>query len=118
MVLKLRIMHLLFHTCFFVDDNIIFVRASDQETEVVQIILAAYESASGQMINLKKSMLSVSRNVPQNRLYELKQLLSVKAVENTDKYLGLPTINLLRIGCGKNLRVGKRGLFREQEEMF
>ncbi|XP_057432239.1 uncharacterized mitochondrial protein AtMg00310-like [Lotus japonicus] len=41
---------------------------------------------------LDKSMFSVSRNMPQNHHYELKQLLGVKAVENFDIYLGLPTI--------------------------
>ncbi|XP_057428231.1 uncharacterized protein LOC130721452 [Lotus japonicus] len=80
------------HPTKALDDSIIFAKATDQEAEVVKTILATYESASGQMINLDKSMLSVSRNVPQNRLYELKQLLGVKAVESFDRYLGLPTI--------------------------
>lgn len=55
-------------------------------------ILTTYERASGQVINLDKSMLSVSRNVPENCFNDLKQLLGVKVVESYDKYLGLPTI--------------------------
>ncbi|XP_057424692.1 uncharacterized protein LOC130718190 [Lotus japonicus] len=76
----------------FADDSIIFARANSQEAECVLDVLSTYEKASGQVINLDKSMLSVSRNVPQNGLDELKQLLNVKAVESFDKYLGLPTM--------------------------
>ncbi|XP_057432687.1 uncharacterized protein LOC130725479 [Lotus japonicus] len=76
----------------FADDSIIFARANSQEAECVLDVLSTYEKASGQVINLDKSMFSVSRNVPQNGLDELKQLLNVKAVESFDKYLGLPTM--------------------------
>ncbi|XP_057444455.1 uncharacterized protein LOC130736669 [Lotus japonicus] len=76
----------------FADDNVIFARATTQEALTIKAILASYEQASGQVINLDKSMLSCSRNVPENRFHELKQLLNVKAVECYDKYLGLPTI--------------------------
>ncbi|XP_057451835.1 uncharacterized protein LOC130743612 [Lotus japonicus] len=74
------------------DDSVIFARATTQEALTIKVILASYEQASGQVINLDKSMLSCSRNVPENRFHELKQLLNVKAVECYDKYLGLPTI--------------------------
>ncbi|XP_057444657.1 uncharacterized protein LOC130736903 [Lotus japonicus] len=76
----------------FADDSVIFARATSQEALTIKAILASYEQASGQVINLDKSMLSCSRNVPENRFHELKQLLNVKAVECYDKYLGLPTI--------------------------
>ncbi|XP_057452170.1 uncharacterized protein LOC130743990 [Lotus japonicus] len=76
----------------FADDSVIFARADVQEAECIRNILSSYERASGQAINLDKSMLSVSRNVPQNFFHELRQLLGVKAVESFDKYLGLPTI--------------------------
>ncbi|XP_057425675.1 uncharacterized protein LOC130719041 [Lotus japonicus] len=82
----------------FADDSVLFSRASLEEAQCIKNILATYERASGQVINLDKSMLSVSRNVPENCYYELQQLLGVKAVESYDKYLGLPTI----IGKSKN----------------
>ncbi|XP_057426337.1 uncharacterized protein LOC130719745 [Lotus japonicus] len=102
-----------FSHLLFADDGIIFAKATNQEAEVVKTILTTYERASRQMINLDKSMLLVSRNVPQNRLYELKQLLGVKAVESFDRYLGLPTIFELesmisRFYWGGN--VSKRGI--------
>ncbi|XP_057418936.1 uncharacterized protein LOC130713161 [Lotus japonicus] len=76
----------------FAEDNIVFSRANAQEAECVKTIMQTYEQASGQVVNLDKSMLSVSRNVPENCFHELTQLLGVKAVESFDKYLGLPTI--------------------------
>ncbi|XP_057422210.1 uncharacterized protein LOC130716023 [Lotus japonicus] len=76
----------------FADDSILFARASLEEAECVQNILATYERASGQMINFDKSMLSVSRNVLENCFQDLQQMLGVKAVESYDRYLGLPTI--------------------------
>ncbi|XP_057450409.1 uncharacterized protein LOC130741856 [Lotus japonicus] len=76
----------------FADDSIVFARANVDKARTLQAIVATYERASGQVINLDKSMLSVSRNVTDNRFDELKQLLNVKAVESYDKYLGLPTV--------------------------
>ncbi|XP_057459108.1 uncharacterized protein LOC130749749 [Lotus japonicus] len=76
----------------FADDSVMFARARVEEAQCLKQILATYERVSGQMINLDKSMLSVSRNVHDNCFHELKQLLNVKAVEGYDKYLGLPTI--------------------------
>ncbi|XP_057426392.1 uncharacterized protein LOC130719802 [Lotus japonicus] len=76
----------------FADDSIVFARANVDEARTLQAIVATYERASRQVINLDKSMLSVSRNVTDNIFDELKQLLNVKAVESYDKYLGLPTV--------------------------
>ncbi|XP_057418938.1 uncharacterized protein LOC130713163 [Lotus japonicus] len=76
----------------FADDSILFGRAPVQEAECLKEILVTYERASGQVVNLDKSMLSVSRNVQQTSFDELKHLLGVKVVESYDKYLGLPTI--------------------------
>ncbi|XP_057452723.1 uncharacterized protein LOC130744566 [Lotus japonicus] len=64
----------------------------DCEAECIKSILTTYERASGQVINLDKSLLSVSRNVLENCFIDLQQLLGVKAVDSYDKYLGLPTI--------------------------
>lgn len=44
------------------------------------------------MINFPKSELSFSQNVSNLRVNQLVQLLNVKAVENHDRDLGLPTI--------------------------
>ncbi|XP_057426253.1 uncharacterized protein LOC130719658 [Lotus japonicus] len=81
------ISHLLFSK-----NSVIFSQTTVQEAMSIKTILATYEQASDQVINLNKSMLSCNRNVPDSCFHELKQLLNVKAVECYDKYLGLPTI--------------------------
>src|ERR1044072_7604226 len=77
---------------FFADDNIIFARATNQEAQCITNILHNYELASGQKVNLDKSHLLFSQNVPSTRSIELFQLLNVKTTESFDKYLGLPTV--------------------------
>ncbi|XP_057418946.1 uncharacterized protein LOC130713173 [Lotus japonicus] len=76
----------------FADDSVLFARATMEEAQCIKNILGAFERAYGQRINFDKSMLSVSRNVHDNRFNEIKQLLQVKAVGSYDRYLGLPTI--------------------------
>ncbi|XP_057417455.1 uncharacterized protein LOC130711751 [Lotus japonicus] len=91
----------------FADDNIVFSRADVRESECVRTILRTYELASGQVINLDKSMLSVSQDVPYNCFHELTQLLRVKAVENFDKYLDIDSM-IARFFWGGD--VSRRGL--------
>ncbi|XP_057440277.1 uncharacterized protein LOC130732189 [Lotus japonicus] len=76
----------------FADDSVIFAKATPEEVESVKEILSTYERVSGQVINLDKSTLTCSRNVPDNCFNHLKGLMNVKVVEHFDKYLGLPTI--------------------------
>ncbi|XP_057451684.1 uncharacterized protein LOC130743447 [Lotus japonicus] len=101
-------------------DSVIFARATVDEVECVKEILSTYERASGQVINLDKSTLTCSRNVPDDCFNHLKGLMHVKVVECFDKYLGLPTI----IGMSKTQifnfvkdRVWKK-LFLELEGRF
>jgi len=49
---------------FFADDSLIFCRDSFQDSQTIQEILNTYQSTSGQLINLDKSEISFSRNVP------------------------------------------------------
>ncbi|KAL2892194.1 LINE-1 reverse transcriptase-like protein [Bienertia sinuspersici] len=76
---------------FFADDSLLFVRATEGEIEAVMEILSKYEMASGQKLNLEKSEISFSRNIEQEKKNMLQRKLSFKAVEEYEKYLGLPT---------------------------
>jgi len=58
----LKINHL-----FFADDSLIFCRDFFQDAQPIQEILNAYQSASDQLINLDKSEIFFSRNVPDDR---------------------------------------------------
>jgi len=75
---------------FFEDDNLIFYRDSFQDSQTIQEILNTYQSASGQLINLDKSEISFSRNVPDDRKILFQGWMQIKAVECHSKYLGLP----------------------------
>lgn len=76
---------------FFADDSLLFVRANEQEVECVLDILTTYEAASGQKLNLEKSEVSFSRNIKPDKKDLLRSKLQFKAVNDHDRYLGLPT---------------------------
>ena len=63
---------------FFADDSLLFTRANEEEVEKVLDILAVYENASGQKLNMEKSEVSFSRNVEQEKKEILQMKLSFK----------------------------------------
>lgn len=100
--LLLSLIFCLHTTIFF------YSRAIVLEVRSIREILHSYEHVSGKIINLDKSMLTCSRNIPNQQFDELKQLLNVNAIERYDKYQRLSTMNgksktqfsiLLRRGC-------------------
>lgn len=82
----------LYLTSVFADGSLLFVRTNEQEAQRVLDTLKPYELASGLVINVDKSEVSYSRNVPSNTLDMLHRRLGFKEVEAHDCYLGLPTI--------------------------
>lgn len=87
---------------FFVNDSLLFFKASKEECIRLKECLRMYEIASGQKMNLEKSSISFSRNVSQAHRADLSTLLGVSVMDNLGMYLGLPSI------VGR----GKRALFR------
>jgi hypothetical protein len=55
-------------------------------------ILNTYEAASGQAISLPKSEILYSRNVPDALKNSITNILAVRAVLGTGKYLGMPSM--------------------------
>ncbi|KAL2895927.1 hypothetical protein RDABS01_000461 [Bienertia sinuspersici] len=82
-----RISHL-----FFVDDSLLFARATMQECFVITDIISLYERASGQKVNLDKTEVAFSKYVTIERRKEIVEKLGVNEVDKHEKYLGLPTI--------------------------
>lgn len=74
----------------FDDDTILFSQATVHKAEVVRYILNKYAVASGQIINLKKSMMVFSPNAHSGEVAAIQQILPFQVVEMFDKYLGLP----------------------------
>lgn len=82
-----RINHLFFcRRCF------LFVRNKVNDVETVNYILRAFEGASGQKINLLKSMLYFIPNTPSNQRSYLSNILGMRMVDSSDNYLGLPLL--------------------------
>ncbi|XP_074301324.1 uncharacterized protein LOC141632703 [Silene latifolia] len=101
----------------FADDSIFFLKASEEEAGRVCTILRRYEEASGQSVNLEKTMVSFSRSVKEGSRNNIAGCLGVEIVEEQERYLGLPTVvgrskkpisNIIRDKLNKRLQ-GWRG---------
>ncbi|KAH1063639.1 hypothetical protein J1N35_028626 [Gossypium stocksii] len=82
---KLAITHLL-----FADDCIIFGDASVKGVNIVRNILVKYEVASGQQINLDKSLIYFGASVGSEDRNLIANTLGVRMALNPEKYLGSP----------------------------
>lgn len=75
---------------FFIDDTIVFGRASVAELGRVREILASYEAASWLAINLSKSKIMCSGGLPSDVRIALAGLIGVWCAEQHAIYLGIP----------------------------
>lgn len=82
-----RVSHLL-----FADDCFLFFQADVHQANIMKEILNKYEEASGQAISLPKSEIFYSRNVDDPIKHSITNILGVRAVLGTGKYLGLPSM--------------------------
>ncbi|XP_074306435.1 uncharacterized protein LOC141641679 [Silene latifolia] len=76
----------------FADDSVLFVRAKEMEARKVKAILTAYEEVSGQLVNYNKTTVYFSKCTTVARRGQIADWLGVRAVDEHDKYFGLPTI--------------------------
>lgn len=76
----------------FADDCFLFFQADVQEAKTMQSVLEVYARASGQHINMQKSEVFFSRNVPEGDKHRIAQILGVRITLGTGKYLGLPSL--------------------------
>ncbi|XP_043694381.1 uncharacterized protein LOC122645101 [Telopea speciosissima] len=90
----------------FADDSLLFTEVNIDEVLNLKGCMDIYCRASGQQINLKKSLLTFSPNtVPKFRRW-FSRLLKIPYGSGPKKYLGLPT----------EFGTAKKGLFREIQE--
>ena len=75
----------------FVDDSLLFCRASIQECMHIQNLLSTYEEASGKKLNRDKTTLFFSKNTDSKVQESIKDLLGVPKIKQYEKYLGLPS---------------------------
>lgn len=95
-----RVSHLL-----FADDSIFFLKASAQAAVEIRDVMNFYCNASGQRINLDKSVVFFSKGCPNELKDEVKQVLQVQSEALSEKYLGMPTeVGKLKNGVFKYLK--------------
>lgn len=76
---------------FFVDDNLIFCKASIEHVWAFQTLLKTYELASGQVVNVGKSALYFSPNAPTEFRSVISNIFGMSIGYNLRKYLGVPS---------------------------
>jgi len=86
----------------FTDDCFLFFKIDDNKVQVMKNILHTYELASGQAISLPKSEVFFSSVVPLSLKEIITNILGVRAVMGTGKYLGLPSM----VGRSKEVTFG------------
>jgi len=76
----------------FVDNCFLFFKACEREAVCMKNILATYEEASGQAINLQKSELFCSFNTQDDLKNLIATTLGVRQLLGTGKFFGLPSM--------------------------
>ena len=80
---------LIFSHLLFADDSLLFFRKDKYSVQNLQFILEWYCSISGQTINLAKSDVFCSPNMPLEEQVGLANSLRVNLVQQPSKYLGV-----------------------------
>lgn len=89
----------------FADDYLIFLKADLEEVRALKMVLDSYNPISGQLVNVPKSEVMLSRNVNVVLKEAVCEELGMVEMVKHSKYLGLPIV------IGNN----KREIFREIE---
>ena len=80
-----RVNHLL-----FAEDTMFFTRTNEASATALTTVLHQYETASGQVINADKSVITFSRRSPGALKTKMKRILGIQKEGGIGKYLGLP----------------------------
>jgi hypothetical protein len=92
----------------FVDDSLLFFKATVDQAQAVKSMISTFEKCSGQLLSPNKCSLLVNQDLDEEITDQVRSVLGVEIVDFEAKYLGLPT---------PNGRV-QRGLFQPLEERF
>lgn len=92
---------------FFVDDSLFFMNATNDACLEINCVLNAYEKASGQSVNLRKSSILFSPNLSSKVKLQLAGILGMDQADEHSEYLGLPTV------AGLNRRDSLKTIFEK-----
>ena len=79
------------HVCF-ADDLILFAEASVSQIRVIRKVLETFCGASGQKVNLEKSVIFFSENVHRDLANIISNESGIKGTKELGKYLGMPVL--------------------------
>jgi hypothetical protein len=91
----------------FADDSLLFMKATVESANRMNVILRIYEDCSGQRVNKEKSSIYFSPNTPLAARQSLKLLMGIAVEAFSERYLGLPTA-IGRISSGTFDHLGER----------
>jgi hypothetical protein len=77
---------------FFVDNSMLFCRASLDEWVRIKSILEIYEKAFGQKINREKTSIFFSKYMKTAIRDQILSIVGVNSTQSYEKYIGIPTI--------------------------
>lgn len=92
MVLKLTSIVHLFHTYFFADDCLIFIKARNRDDRNLSSLIDQFNKFFGQAANFAKSAIAFSSKVPKNIKNAISNILQIRTMALQEKYLGVPLI--------------------------
>lgn len=76
----------------FADDVLLFCQAMSDQVLLVAKTLHDFCVVSGMKVNLDKSRMFCSKNIPQDVLQNVSHLLGIERAANLGKYLGIPLL--------------------------
>lgn len=76
----------------FVDDNLVFSRASTVDCKNLKKAFDVYIVASGQIFDYEKSSMFFSNNKNHRQMDEIKSIFNSNVVSRHEKYIGLPSM--------------------------
>jgi hypothetical protein len=78
---------------FFADDLVFWGEATDKQAEAMASIMRRFCGTAGQEVNLAKSKMYVSPNVPRQRARTLSAHGSIPLTTDLGRYLGVPLLH-------------------------
>ena len=81
-----------FSHVFFADDLMLFTKANHKNCEVIMEVLDVFWNLVGQKVNMQKSKILFSPNVPRIRKRFICGKLGINATNNLGRYLGFPLL--------------------------
>lgn len=77
---------------FFVDDSLLFCKATTHDCQKVMEILLSYEKVSGQKLNRDKTVLFFIKSNPSEMQRQIMGALGVIELKQYEEYLGFPAM--------------------------